>query len=237
MPPQRWARPSTRTRSTMVDIVAKIVWFRICETAEKLANSVGYTLDFDAADLTSSRTTMDPLGLLLLGWIVLAGVVYFATGHIKDLLTRYHGAEPEIAAGRGGLPPSLRDKPIASSSRPNYRPETLSGSGTSDSTAPGYSQGINVASPQLPQYSPMAAAPAETLQARVKLINYSEAGSEWVNSVLNWLYHRYNTTPEFADIWLSALNEHAKRNAQQVSLSIYYAGNLCFSRFFPTALY
>jgi hypothetical protein len=201
----------------MVDLVAKVVWFRICETAEKIITS----LDINE----SSR--MDPLGLLLLGWIVLAGIVYFATDYVRDLLNHFRGdvQPPNNQTGRiAAAPPrpalpALHTHTCTPESSISQRPDTLapSGGGSASSSHPS----------------------SETLQARVKLINYSKEGSDWVNSVLNWLYHRYNTTPEFADIWLSALNEHAKRNAQQVGLlqmldkSRSHLGSRIFSLFFP----
>ncbi|OQV18854.1 hypothetical protein BV898_07108 [Hypsibius exemplaris] len=202
----------------MVDIVANIVWYRICETTEKLVKS----LNLDGADESSSA--MDPLGLLLLGWIVVAGIVYFATDHIKDLLIRYRGDDVQPAVRQPYVPPKSVTSSASSPSRtstpgagnhysPAVRPDVLATSGSASSGGGGTSM----------------TTPSETLQARVKLINYSEEGSDWVNSVLNWLYHRYNTTPEFADIWLSALNEHAKRNAQQMGILV------TFDRFLPTS--
>ncbi|XP_055341986.1 uncharacterized protein LOC129590670 isoform X2 [Paramacrobiotus metropolitanus] len=188
----------------MVDVVGRIVWYRLRETASIWS----HRLDQLWMDPGGGQDAgMDPLGLLLLGWIVLAGIVYFTTDHLKVWLIRYFGEEPAPAAvlPQYRHPPTVLPLPTRESP---YRR-------TPDSSSPSASS--------------LVSTPTESLQARVKLINYSQEGSDWVNNVLNWLYHRYNSTPEFADIWLSALNEYAKRNAQQLGILV------TFDRFAPSS--
>ena len=36
--------------------------------------------------------------------------------------------------------------------------------------------------------------------------------TEWLNAALSWLYLHYNSTPEFVETWLRALNEEAKHH-------------------------
>ena len=36
--------------------------------------------------------------------------------------------------------------------------------------------------------------------------------TEWLSAAVNWLYQHYNSTPEFVDTWLRALNEEAKHH-------------------------
>lgn len=193
----------------MVDLVAKIVWYKIGEIGHHV-DSVSDVNEWLWGDAPGKTQKMDPLGLLLLGWIVLAGVVYFSTDHIKALLAKFLGEPEALQGNRGPVAKPLRKESSFKSIRSNSPPRPTSAvyhdnpwerRASENQTFFGQSG---------------TSAPTESLQARVKLINYSQEGSDWVNNVLNWLYHRYNTTPEFADIWLSGLNEYAKRNAQQV---------------------
>ncbi|GAU88992.1 hypothetical protein RvY_01594-2 [Ramazzottius varieornatus] len=205
----------------MVDLVVELVWYRLRESAvswyETLYGAYSSVVD---PEWFWDEARMDPLGLLLLAWILLAGVVYFAIDHIQAIFAALFG-QPEVLPARN---PALPYQPLPSSASFNG-PRNLN-EGTSNEVLTKENRFFTpVASFAA---APTGAAidgsannqPSETLQARVKLINYSQEGSDWVNAVLNWLYHRYNTTPEFADIWLSALNEYAKRNAQQMGLLV-----------------
>ena len=43
----------------------------------------------------------------------------------------------------------------------------------------------------------------------------------WLNTTLSWIQLHYNSTPEFVDAWLRALNDHAKKQAAVSQLQYY----------------
>ena len=204
--------------------MVELVWYRVRESAISWYDSAHrlYSSVLDP-EWFCDEARMDPLGLLLLAWILLAGVVYFAIDHIQAIFAALFG-QPEIIR-----PNNLPYQPLPSSSSSagsRNLTERKSNEGSVKENVPSsrfFTPAASLSSPPSGESIDGSSSnqPSETLQARVKLINYSQEGSDWVNAVLNWLYHRYNTTPEFADIWLSALNEYAKRNAQQVIYTLY----------------
>ena len=44
---------------------------------------------------------------------------------------------------------------------------------------------------------------------------------QWLNSVINWVYLNYNSTPEYVNSWLRGLNDQAKKH--EVRLLFLYA--------------
>jgi len=51
----------------------------------------------------------------------------------------------------------------------------------------------------------------------------------WINSALSWIYLHYNSTPEFVDAWLKALNDEARKHSHgefQVKFDRIQAGSL-----------
>lgn len=157
---------------------------------------------------------MDLLTWLLLSWIAIAGIVFFA---VQKVLEFYPPEGTEQSSG-------TESSSGASSPNSSYAQQSqqhLAYSGHSPSSSPHSADDATTASGFMSKFiGEGSSSVAKFISQNLPGASDGRESCDWINELISWLFKYYRSQPEFVNAWVKSLNDAAKKASNAVRIFV-----------------